>query len=142
MTEEKSKVELEKMSKRVEVVAVIGLALLLVGAGIALWSLISIDDKMLPDNEHITDQGMPIRDLENATYTWTSEEIEQMAKEKLDVLTLGAFLIAPGTALLYGIMFLAPSKRKLHEINCNPGEDYLDSDKYCPECGLKLEKKG
>ena len=139
MTEEKdkSKIELEKMDKRIGVMAIIGIAILLLGGTIALWSIVSLGDKMTPDDEHITDQGMPVRDIKNATYTWTSEEIDQMAKEKLEMITIGAFLVVPGVVLMYAAILIAPSKRKLHEIGC---KDWTDV-KYCPECGLKLEKK-
>ena len=139
MTQEKEKgiVELEKFEKKAGVVATIGMALMLVGGMIVLWSIVSLDEKMIPDNEHMTDQNMPIRDIKNATYTWTSEEIDQMVKEKADMLLIGAFLIAPGTALLYAWIFISPSKRKMHEIGCKQYDDV----KYCPKCGLKLEKE-
>jgi hypothetical protein len=139
MTEEtnKSKSELEKMDKRIGVMAIIGIAILLVGGGIALWSVVSLDDQMIPDDEHITDQNMSVRDIKNASYTWTSEEIDQMTKDKLETLTVGAFLVVPGATLLYAAMLIAPSKKKLHEIGCKEWSDV----KYCPECGLKLEKK-
>lgn len=136
MTEERNKIELEKMVMKVVIVAVIGIALLLVGVAIVLSALISLDDKMIPDNEHITDQGMPIRDIENATYTWTSDEIDNMIKEKTDDMKVGVYFVAPGTALLYSAIIVVPSKTKLHQIGCKTWEDV----KYCPECGLKMSK--
>ena len=142
MSEEKSKslVELEKTKKKLEVVYVIGVGLVLIGAWMVLFTVTNLDDKMIPDNEHITDQGMPIRDLENATYTWTSEEIEQMAKDKQDSMLVGAFLAVPGAALMYGGLFTIPSQRKMHEVGCKPW-DPTSLFKYCPECGYKIADK-
>ena len=139
MTEEKdkSKSELENIKKKAEIVGAVGLALLIIGAGIVVFAAISATSGMMPDNEHITDQGMPVRDLENATYTWTADEIADMAQEKLNLILIGGFIAGVGMAIFYSAAAIEPSKRKLHGIGC---KDWTDV-KYCPECGLKLEKK-
>ena len=146
MTEEKTKVELEKIRKKAEIVSVIGLVLILIGAAMALWGVMIPVGAMLPDNEHITDQGMPVRDLENASYTWTADEIEKTLDTQEDWFIAALVFLLPGLALFYGMVLIAPSKREIHLIGCRKPKDYQfcpecgAANKYCPECGLKLSE--
>ena len=141
MTEEKPKsiVELENIKKKAQVVGAVGLILLVLGLGAMVFAVLSATSGMYPDNEHITDQGMPVRDLENATYTWTADEITDMAQEKLNLVLIGGFVAAIGMAIFYSVAVIEPSKEKLHEIGCQI-EEYGPT-KYCPECGYKNPDK-
>ena len=146
MTEEKSKVELENIKKKIEIVAIIGLALILVGGAIALWTLMMPLSDMLPNDEHITDQGMPVRDMDNATYTWTHDELQKILDTQSDWFTVAAIFLVPGVVLFYATLGITPSKKKLHKIGCRKAKDYQfcpecgGANKYCPECGLKLSE--
>jgi len=146
MTEEKNKVELEKMKKRMEIVSIIGLALIVIGGSIALWALMMPLNKIVPDDEHITDQGMPIRDMENATYTWTADEFKQVLDTQGNWFTSAVVFLLPGITLFYAALFITPSEKKLHQIGCKKAKDYQfcpecgAANKYCPECGLKLSR--
>ena len=146
MTEEKTKVELEKIRKKAEIVSVIGLALILVGGVIGLWAVMMPLGDMLPDNKHITDQGMPVRDLDNATYTWTADEFEKTLNTQGDWFTASLVFLLPGVVLFYTILAITPSKKKLHLIGCKKAKDDQfcpecgTANKYCPECGLKLSE--
>jgi hypothetical protein len=146
MTEEKNKVELENINKKCEIVVVMALALILVGGAIALWTLMMPLSTMLPDDEHITDQGMPVRDMDNATYTWTADEFEKILDTQGTWFTAAIVFLVPGVVLFYATLAIAPSEKKLHLIGCKKAKDYQfcpecgAANKYCPECGLKLSR--
>ena len=146
MTEEKTKVELEKLKKKMEMVGVVGLALILVGGAIALWAVMMPLSDMLPNHEHITDQDMPIRDMENATYTWTADEFEHILNAQSGWFTAALVLLVPGIVLFYAMLLITPSDTKIHKIGCRKAKDYQfcpecgAANKYCPECGLKLSR--
>jgi len=146
MAEEKNKIELENLKKKMDLVGFIGLALVVVGGAIALWALMMPLSAMLPDNDHITDKGMPVRDLDNATYTWTAEEFEKILDRQSDWFVAGLIFLVPGIALFYAMISIAPSEKKLHLIGCKKAKDYQfcpecgAANKYCPECGLKLSR--
>lgn len=151
MTEEKSKVELEKIKKNARIAWGFGVIVALVGAMIALMSIVALGaGGMFPDREHITDQNMPVRDFENATYTWTSKEIKDMQTEQINVTIVGGIIAGIGMAIYYTAAALEPSKKTMHKVGCKKAKDYQfcpecgAANKYCPECGLnllKLEKK-
>jgi len=136
MTEDKGKVELEKVKKNARIVGMAGLVILLVGLVVLFMAIFTMFDKMIPDNEHITDQDLPVRDIENATYTWTADEFEDMVNEKMSFLIIGGAIAAVGMAIFYSAAIIEPSSIKLHKIGCK-GEG---EKKYCSECGLKLSR--
>jgi len=145
-TEEKSKTELEKTVKKMVIMMIAGAVLVLIGALIVLLAIMMPLNTMLPDNEHITDSGMPVRDLDNATYTWTADEIEKTLSTQSDYFMVGLVFVAPGFALVYGTLLIMPSEKKLHSIGCKKPKDHQfcpecgAANKYCPECGLKLSR--
>ena len=146
MAEEKSKVELENLKKKMELVGIIGLALVVIGGAIALWALMMPLSAMLPDNDHITDPSMPVRDLDNATYTWTADEFEKILDTQGNWFTGAMAFLIPGIVLTYAMLLVAPSNKKMHLIGCRKAKDYQfcpecgAANKYCPECGLKLSR--
>jgi hypothetical protein len=136
MTEDKGKVELEKVKKNARIVGGVGLIVLLVGLVVLFMAIFTMFDKMIPDNEHITDQDLPVRDIKNATYTWTADEIKDMVDEKTGFLVMGGAIAAVGMGIFYSAAVIEPSSIKMHKIGCaGQGEK-----KYCPECGLKLSR--
>ena len=146
MTEEKNKIELENLKKKMDIVGIIGIALILIGGAIALWTLMMPLTDILPDDEHITDQEMPVRDMENATYTWTADEFEKILDTQSTWFTVALVFLLPGIALFYAMLVIEPSNKKLHKTGCKKAKDYQfcpecgAANKYCPECGLKLSE--
>jgi len=136
MTENKAKDELEKMKKMANAAAIVGGIMALLGVFILFMGLVQMNSWMLPDNEHITDQDLPIKDVKNATYTWTSEEIEHSQDQAMGLFYAGGVIGIVGGAIMYTAVILEPSKTKIHEIGCKGDGD----KKYCSECGLKLSR--
>jgi hypothetical protein len=136
MTEDKGKVELEKVKKAANTIAVIGGTIVLLGLVILFVGLIQMNTWMFPDNEHITDQNLPIKDVKNATYTWTSEEIKHSEDQPMGLFYVGGVIAVVGAAIMYTAVIIEPSKTKIHEIGCKGDGD----KKYCSECGLKLSR--
>ena len=136
MTEDKGKVELEKVKKAANAVALVGGVIALLGVVVLFLGLVQMNSWMFPDNEHITDQNLPIKDVKNATYTWTSEEIKHSEDQAMGLFYAGGVTAIVGVAIMYTAVIIEPSKTKIHEIGCKGDGD----KKYCSECGLKLSR--
>ena len=135
----------EKMKKAEKVVSFGVVALLVVGCMILLYAAFaSVAYINIMTDDHMTDDGIAYRDLENATYTWSGSEITEMMEDNTWVMAIGAALAGMGYVAMLVMAALIPSDTKSHAIYCKQWETPEDPDeakfKYCPECGLKLSR--
>ena len=125
----------------------IALVLLLLGAFGMLWtattSTVYAD---LVNEDHMTDSGIAYRDLDNATYTYDREYIENKVDDLANLMLLSIIPLFVGMAIFY-VMIVMPDERDEHRLFCRQwqnekfaGNDGLEDMKYCPECGLKLSR--
>ena len=123
----------EKELKKKNVMEATFLVLLVLGVFVVLLGLF-FNPIPTTDIDHLTDPSIAVRDLDNATYTWTADEITTSAKNKAYVVFLGVGLIMAA----YPLIFLTTGDREFHKRYCEPVDP--SSSKYCPECGLKLSR--
>lgn len=133
---DKKREHAEKMNKVRSGIGVIGIVILLLGALAMLYSLgpMSVIEKLV-DEEHMTDDGIAYRDLDNATYTYDRAWIENELDTWLNYMLATLVPIMVGIALFYVYMFM-PGGRAFHKAHC----DGAGEAKYCSECGLKLSR--
>ena len=131
--EAKKKEEVEKLRMRGKNIELTALCIMLAGGlGLLVAMFMGQGYVDLVSDDHITDQDMPVRDLENATYTYTADELLSRFQHVLPL------LVASMTAFASGGIMLAvtgPSEANFHKLHCGEGDQ-----KYCPECGLKLSR--
>lgn len=90
----------------------------------------------LKDDEYLTDDGLPYRDMGNATYTYPASEINELAERSDWAVALGIIVLVASAVVVLSIAWVMPEKREIHSMLCKG-----DGDKdYCPECGLKLSR--
>ena len=82
--------------------------------------------------DHLTDPSIPAKDLDNATYTYTAQELLKMVDLPIFILFGGLAIMMVGFAMLY----VNPSDKDLHIGQCKGSDKWT----YCPECGLKLSR--
>ena len=134
MSDEKSFKDEIRARKRAAGIIVI--ALLLIGAVIALFGAIQSGVITgIASEDHMTDPTIPYNELENATFTIDAEWVKEKQQEALYIVILGALLVAPGYVGLILVDALAGDKRMHQEFCKGAGEQ-----KYCSECGLKLSR--
>ena len=133
MEEKKNEGIAKQQRKRATAIAIA--CLCLIGTGVALVLVGAMHTSVYPaDFDHITDKSLAVRDIENATYTWTAEEIDEQADKGLAIMIIGGLFAAAG----YPLLFVVPRETELHKMYCEI-EEYGPC-KYCPECGLKLSR--
>jgi len=89
------------------------------------------------DDEHLTTPDIPLKDSDNATYSFTENEVTHQGLVLLFLVFLGGSVIAIG----YAMLFVNPGERELHRVHCPPIHATPgDYPKYCPECGMDLKK--
>lgn len=89
----------------------------------------------LIDEEHMTDSGIAYRDLENATYTYDRNYLEEQIDNVRVLTVLSAVPLMVGLGIFYAMMAM-PNGKDDHRRFC----DGTSEKKYCPECGLKLSR--
>ena len=139
------KESMEKKRKISGLIAILGLYAVVIGFAVLVIGLFSAQslDRWL-DEEHMTDPSMPYNEFENATYTITPNDLDELLVMSQDMAVIGVVFLGLGAAIIGTMIAVVPSKKEQHKLVCtNP--KYMDPDNtYCPECGLKLsllEKK-
>jgi hypothetical protein len=85
------------------------------------------------DTKHLSTPNIPLKDAQNATYSFTAKEVKDQGLMVLLVCALVAVaLVAAG----YTILFVNPGERELHMVHCKGSTE----GNYCPECGMNLKK--
>lgn len=138
MTEESKKEMREQERSRKKHIAIGALVLMLIGVAIALVGIV-FTQPYIEDVDHMTDPSIAVRDIDNATYTWSAAELKDLRMDRLVIVVVGALFVAAG----YPLFILSPDDKYLHKMYCEIIEE--NNFKYCPECGLKLsrlERKG
>ena len=98
------------------------------------------------DDDHMTDDGIAYRDIDNATYTWAREEIEERIDNNFKAVMIGGACVAATYVGFLVLAALTPSKEKDHKRYCTDLSPYTITGwenvevKYCPECGIDLKK--
>jgi hypothetical protein len=139
MDEKKTREEHERLKKREKMAVAASVGILLVGALIVILVLVSGPTYLtMMDTDHLTDDGISVRDLENATYTWTADEIKEKHDAQGKILLVGNVIVAIGIVAFYTTALINPANttKNAHKIYC----DGSGEKKYCPECGLKLSE--
>ena len=124
--------------------------LIFVGLGAILFMGALAEKEMyrvLKDDDYLTDDGLPYRDMANATYTYPVAEIDELAESSNWLLAMGGVLMAASVILLVAMLGVMPEKKEIHSMLCRQwqeekfaGKNGYEDMTYCPECGLKLSK--
>ena len=144
--EKDEKEYIEKVRKRGKVAAVVCMGIMLIGAGFAIASILMGMNAPYADRDHLTDPDIPYSQLDNATYTWTAEEIADRQADGLILLAIGAVFFVVGYAGAAVVSYISPGQREYHRQSCNFAQVYKTKDNIpesyvaCPECGVKLER--
>ena len=129
----------ETMKKRESIGMGIAVGLLLIGVAFVFASVLhSGFATQVMNEDHLTDDGIAYRDMDNATYTWTTEELRDKLDDSVWLLAFGAGLAVSGYVMFIVVGILTPSKKKDHKRYCEVDAAILEKSKYCSECGLKL----
>lgn len=88
----------------------------------------------LDNDKYLSNPDIPYSQLDNATYTFTNEDLSDLAVALTEFLYLTAIIVA-ASASSFIVMMVAYDKRELHILTCTP----VKGVKYCPECGVKIE---
>ena len=123
----------EKIGKRNKLAAEVAVILLIYGFAAILGGLfLTMPYNNIKDIDHMTDQGISVRDMDNSTYTVTGEWLDDRIMEMFFFVALGS-----GMAILgLGIGVMLPKKEDTHRLECDGTGDKT----HCPECGLKLSR--
>ncbi len=85
------------------------------------------------NSKHLTTPNIPLKDSENATYSWTAHDLNEHSKFTfLFGFLLGAAILFAG----YVPALTVPSQKKVHKASCKGSLEW----KYCPECGMNLNE--
>ena len=124
-------------------------ALFLIGIGFAVYAggvLYNAVVSDISDDDHMTDPGIAMRDLENATYTWEPDELRDMRMTGYYVVFVGLAIVVAGGGCVVALAVMNDYQDN-HRMLCRQwqdetyaGEDGEQKMTYCPECGLKLSK--
>ena len=138
MTMEKEMSEHRKSLKRAElIIGSIAVGLMLIGAMIVLiGAMKQMAYLEIQADDHMTDDSIPYRDLDNATYTWELSELEDLFDDHTNLLIFGAVFVGLGYVAVLVMGATIPSGTKAHKLYC----DGTGEKTHCPECGLKLSK--
>lgn len=139
MDEKKTREEHERLKKRENLAEVVSMVILLVGVIVVVLGALSGPTYLtMMDTDHLTDDGIAVRDLENATYTWTADELKEKHDAQGKILLVGAVIGAIGIVMFYTVAAINPANttKKAHKIYC----DGTGEKKYCPECGEKMSE--
>ena len=145
--EKDEKEYIEKIRKRGKVAESVSAAVFAVGAAIVLAALFigALQNGPIADKDHLTDPDIPYSQLDNATYTWTAEEIQDAADKTLIGVLIGGAVFAIGYMGMIVCRYISPGRREYHRESCNfaqvykTKDDIPDSYTACPECGEKLK---
>ena len=88
----------------------------------------------LDGDKYLSNPDIPYSQLDNATYTYTKEDLSDLANAMTGFLYLTAIITA-ASASCFIVMIVSYDKRELHILTCTP----VKGVKYCPECGVKIE---
>ncbi len=110
---------------------VIGFTVMFAGIGVLAGLAQFNNDK------HLATPDIPLKDSDNATYSFTFHDWRNAADQTLILLVGGLVLVLVGTVTGYVNL----GERQFHKLHCpaihaTPG----DYPKFCPECGLELKK--
>ena len=131
----------EVMAKRRTFGMVIVALMVVFGAVAVLAPMLAIAPiAQLADDEHMTDDGIAYRDLANATYTYTAEELLDMAQSGQTPILIGAGVLVSSYLMFIILGLLTPSTTKDHKRYCDIDPTDMIDAKYCSECGLKLSE--
>ena len=109
-----------------------GLAIGVAGLLFAFGSLAIIGS--LDNDKYLSNPDIPYSQMDNATYTYTDENLSDLAGGFTEFLYL-AGIISVASAACFLVMMISYDKRELHILTCTP----VKGVKYCPECGVKIE---
>jgi hypothetical protein len=136
MTDKEKKSYGKRMKNARDAMTVFGLSFLLIAAVAVFYSLgVAQSVVDMADEDHMTDPGIPYRDLDNATYTYDREWIESKADSMITYF-LWVFVPLVGGLVLFYASILMPSDKDYHKSECKGAGEA----KYCSECGLKLSR--
>lgn len=91
--------------------------------------------------KYLTDPSTPYNELENASYTITPEEIVSQTKNVQSIVILAFPFLAFGLGIVLTTTFIVGTKIERHNENCEYTVKSKDYAKYCPICGIRLEKE-
>lgn len=132
--------------KRSNAYMVMAYCLIFVGLG-GLLCISAMSEKamysVLKDDEYLTDDGLPYRDMANATYTYPASEIDKFAEPSTYLAVMGGVIMAAAMVIALVVAWIGPDRREVHSMLCKQwqNETYAGNKlEYCPECGLELKK--
>lgn len=126
-----------KRNEKIGIMRTVAIYGCILGAGLLFGGLATqtIYD-VLQSDEYLTDDGLPYRDMNNATYTYPSSELDRLGEGATWQIYGGAMLLGSTIAIVGAMIYALPPKKDEHQLRCKGTGEW----KYCPECGLKLSK--
>ena len=124
---------LEKIRRDSRFVGAVALGMMIGGGFLGLFATGFVGGlATMIDNNHLTDPDTPVSELENATYTFSPDDIID------DVWQFSLMMIAGVTIMVSGLIVVAalPDSKDLHIAICKGHGEV----RYCPECGLRLPR--
>ena len=109
---------------------VIGLGVVL--AGMAIHGIYNV----LESDEYLTDDSLPYRDMDNATYTYPATELARLAEGGTWLIFVGVAVLGASLAAALVFIIAVPGLKDEHLLRCHGDGEA----KYCPSCGLKLSR--
>lgn len=123
---------MEKAERKRKAVVVVGLAMLAFGSGF-LGACLAVDASFasLQKPEHMTDDSIAVRDMDDATYTFDMAYLESRENQSWVVYAFALVILSCG----WLIMKAMPSGADIHHAYCK-GEVEA---RYCSGCGIELK---
>jgi len=111
-------------------IAVIG------GAGILFASGSMAIIGSFDNDEYLTDSNIPYSQMDNATYTYTKEDLSKLSDGLTELFYFAGIITVVG-ASCFMVIAVSHNKRELHILKCSVPAKGV---KFCPECGLEIKR--
>jgi len=129
---------LKSVKKNALICGMLALLVITIGAMLAVVGAAQLGMlERLTDDRYLSNPDIKYSDLDNATYQYTTDDIEYMAISVSYILFAGAAMIGVGYGAILVVGAIVPSRKDRHETYCHVD---TTGDEYCSNCGIELSK--